>query len=620
MAHGGSGFSVAGLGIAAVALAAASGAAEAQSAPLPYVASRDALRQTPTTLGAAVMRLDFAPALGAPPLVYAASPAPCALNSGAGDGGAQVASSDGKCWIAHFSDVREWGAACDAAHDDSAAINAALRLALVVAIPGSACRAASTIVVPPGAGIAGAAFNTQEPPSGSQILCDLAVTPCVDLFAPTSGSSSLGGQIISDLTIARAAGDIPRGTICLLDRTFSATMQNVNCDGHDIAYETLNVGLYGIVAISRGLHSCNISGSDVVQNGFAEWHIEESRFGCNATRTKAQGNYVLIEGGPNGPNTLTIGDTQFNAVPNPQCFINWSRLTGAPPIMSEFRFFDNHMEFTGGPGLDHSVFCTDASATTVQNVSFANNTILDNNGASTVWRLDPATTLADWKFSGNQWQGFGKNGWTLSPGKPMYGVTAVGEVYNPPRVAVTGLPGSSVTFSGDVFDGGLTVAGSFAPGSGHFSGVLAGGDVANLAASPVEIDIPSHGETDASDKLTLSFGGAPAALSARSAKWRLTNSTIAYSFFFAILDPGPGSGPAVISGLPFANAGANPIPAALISCTKMKSLASPVLGAASALATTAALYQSGASGLSSLTAANFSAGATCQGQLVYQIQ
>jgi hypothetical protein len=604
---------------AAIFLPAAPIAAWAQSAPMFYVASLDALQKTPTSLGAAVMRLDYAPSLGAPPLVYTPGSAPCSLDSGAGDGGSQVRSSDGKCWIARFSDapdVREWGVACDATTDDSAAINAALRLGVTIAIPSLACRAANTIVVPPGAGLRGATFNTQEPPSGSQVICDLGVSPCVELFAPTSGSSSQGGQVVSNLTINRAAGPIPPGVICLLDETFSATMENINCDGHDIAYETLNIGIYGIVAISRNLHSCNISGSDVVQNGFAEWHIAESRFGCNETRTSAQSNYVLIEGGPNGPNAPTIGDTQFNAVPNPVCFINWSNLTGAPPIMSEFRFFDNHMEFTGGPGLSHNVFCTDPSAATVENVSFTHNTILDNNGASTVWNLNPVTALGDWRFSGNEWQGFGKNGWNLSPGQPMYGVTAVGEIYNLPRVTVTGLPGSSVTFGDDVFDGGLTVAGIFAPGSAHFSGVLAGGDVVNLAKSPVEIDIPTHGETDASNSLGLSF----ATLSARSAKWRLHNSTITYSFFFSVADIGAGSGPALISGLPFPNAASNPIPPSIISCTKMNRLGSPVLGPPSALATTAALYQSGPTGIGGLTAANFSVGSTRQERFDYQVQ
>ena len=49
-----------------------------------------------------------------PPLFYLPSPSPCSLNAGAGDGGFQVRSADGLCWIADFPDpkgvdIRWWG-------------------------------------------------------------------------------------------------------------------------------------------------------------------------------------------------------------------------------------------------------------------------------------------------------------------------------------------------------------------------------------------------------------------------------------------------------------------------------------------------------------------------------
>lgn len=61
----------------------------------------------------AVMRLGYAAAGDAPPLLYIASSSPCSMNSGSGDGGAQAPSADGKCWVATFpaegADIREWG-------------------------------------------------------------------------------------------------------------------------------------------------------------------------------------------------------------------------------------------------------------------------------------------------------------------------------------------------------------------------------------------------------------------------------------------------------------------------------------------------------------------------------
>jgi hypothetical protein len=73
-----------------------------------------------------IVRDGFASAGDSASTLYTASSAPCSLNSGAGDGGSQVASSDGKCWIAAFGpqgpDVRQFGARGDGSTDDTAAV------------------------------------------------------------------------------------------------------------------------------------------------------------------------------------------------------------------------------------------------------------------------------------------------------------------------------------------------------------------------------------------------------------------------------------------------------------------------------------------------------------------
>lgn len=75
-------------------------------------ANNAALRLIPSTLGV-VLRAGFAQAGDAPELLFQASSGPCSLNGGAGDGGSQVPTSDGKCWLAVFPenviDVREYG-------------------------------------------------------------------------------------------------------------------------------------------------------------------------------------------------------------------------------------------------------------------------------------------------------------------------------------------------------------------------------------------------------------------------------------------------------------------------------------------------------------------------------
>ena len=49
-----------------------------------------------------VLRLGYAAAGDSPPVVYKPSPSSCPLNAGAGDGGSEIPTSDGKCWLAQF--------------------------------------------------------------------------------------------------------------------------------------------------------------------------------------------------------------------------------------------------------------------------------------------------------------------------------------------------------------------------------------------------------------------------------------------------------------------------------------------------------------------------------------
>jgi hypothetical protein len=76
-----------------------------------------------------VWRSDYAVGNGAEPMLYLPSNAACPINSGAGDGGSQVPSADGKCWIAQPPeqgyDVKEFGARGNCSTDDSAAFQAA---------------------------------------------------------------------------------------------------------------------------------------------------------------------------------------------------------------------------------------------------------------------------------------------------------------------------------------------------------------------------------------------------------------------------------------------------------------------------------------------------------------
>jgi hypothetical protein len=76
----------------------------------PRVANLKALSALPRQPRSAVIRDGYGVAGDAPPLAYVSTDRPCPINGG--DGGSQVPTSDGGCWIAQFDgppDAREWG-------------------------------------------------------------------------------------------------------------------------------------------------------------------------------------------------------------------------------------------------------------------------------------------------------------------------------------------------------------------------------------------------------------------------------------------------------------------------------------------------------------------------------
>jgi len=133
----------------------APGAVYAQQVPDPVSRSTTAFVATNAALGQAsstaypggVWRNSHGAAGDAPPQFYRPSTSACSLGSGAGDGGSQVPSSDGKCWLAVFdaagADIRGWGVKFDGVTNSSSAFSAAVAWAAA---------GGGTLLLPPGAG------------------------------------------------------------------------------------------------------------------------------------------------------------------------------------------------------------------------------------------------------------------------------------------------------------------------------------------------------------------------------------------------------------------------------------------------------------------------------------
>ncbi|TAK81882.1 MAG: hypothetical protein EPO09_21770 [Aquabacterium sp.] len=125
----------------------------------PLIQTNAALQALSTANFAVITRAGFYSLGDVPSLFYVASAHACTLNAGAGDNGSQVKSADGKCWLAvypsNIMDVREWGAHCDNATDDSVAFQAALNAGLTVLnsnasvlVPSLRCMVKGNLAIP----------------------------------------------------------------------------------------------------------------------------------------------------------------------------------------------------------------------------------------------------------------------------------------------------------------------------------------------------------------------------------------------------------------------------------------------------------------------------------------
>lgn len=183
----------------------------------PQVATKAALQSVASTTYPYVMRMGYAVAGDAPPLTYVSSSSACSLNAGAGDGGSQVPSSDGKCWLAVFGqclDVSEWGA--NGSPGDGQRIQYALNTAS--SSGGSGCVFARAIgapyiidtglSIPNGVAIYGAggtqyngltATVAQWSSKGTWLECTDPTNPCVSMLSHGStidGINFIWNQVI----------------------------------------------------------------------------------------------------------------------------------------------------------------------------------------------------------------------------------------------------------------------------------------------------------------------------------------------------------------------------------------------------------------------------------------
>jgi hypothetical protein len=134
-----------------------------------------------------VERLGYATVGDGPQVIFTASASGCSLNSGAGDGGSQVPTHDGKCWLASLPpagavDVRIWGADPTGSANSTTAFRNALNNA-----------ANSCVYVPPGNYIITDALTEQL---GGCLEGDTRDTSVLQINSATFNLSALGVVVL----------------------------------------------------------------------------------------------------------------------------------------------------------------------------------------------------------------------------------------------------------------------------------------------------------------------------------------------------------------------------------------------------------------------------------------
>lgn len=182
---------------------------------LPLVANNTDLQtRSVSSFSPAVMRMTHTTGMDPTPLVYAGSNSACSLNGGNGDGGSQVKSWDGKCWLAVVGteglDIRQFGGG-PAVADNSAALQSGITWARTaknnLRLPGGTLNFAT----PP---TCGAADNWGIVGAGSQVTTlnyngastTVDIISCGDAVTVSNQVAFVGFRLASSTTMTAGTG------------------------------------------------------------------------------------------------------------------------------------------------------------------------------------------------------------------------------------------------------------------------------------------------------------------------------------------------------------------------------------------------------------------------------
>lgn len=588
---------------------------------LPIAPTNAVMKEYPSWQYFSVLRLGVNSIGDAPAEWFIPSKTPCSISGG--DIGSQVPTNDGGCFNAAPAsegyDPREWGAPPGGVVDAAAQLTKMFSSGLSpISWPGLIFRSSTGQTAPDNTVIKGTTFNAAYPPTGSVLQCDLSVINCL-----TIGNGDNKPNIVSGLTISRAAGTPPVNSLCILvNKGDNVTIEDVQCYGHAIGLYVLNTGVDGVYLHVNRLYTCGITDSDVVISGWPGAYFTQSNFGCDGAADVVHNQYVKVIGNWDATlGTIHFNDVHMNLGSNTvKCAVNFENFTGSSNILWDFEIIGGHIE------TDQNAFCSDSTVkglTLLQlqgvwigggwgggNHFFAN----DSSSPALQAGLNPAATINSWAINGLSLTAW--NDLTLAPTAQINDLKINGSSLIIP-ISITGVSDSGVTLVGNTYNG-ITLGGNFA--AALVQGISVG-SVTNSATGSIKFDLPGLNQIFAlCPTLGLEFGGASTGITYQAGtpvcQYKLQGNLITVTFQINLTSKGSATGAASIVGLPIAAQNALQGVSPLYN-ENMSSLSSDVLAEAGGNSSTIYLYLQGATGLNTLTDTNFTNSSIIGGSVTY---
>ncbi len=239
-------------------------------------ASNTSLESLSTATYAQVLRTGFASAGDSPPVTYVATSSACSLNSGAGDGGSQVKSSNSECWVAEFpavgADIRDWGVVMNSGSDQTTAAQAAINYSESAGI---------CILIPAGTVLTTTGLSATSDPCIIGAGVDQSYIETASATINMIAVSGTGGFYMANLTLQNNATTPTAGSgLDITGTGGNDTLRDVNVQ---YFYD-------GVIAATTGLVTLDhVASTQVRWDGFQISNTND--FFCNFCSTFQGGSY-----------------------------------------------------------------------------------------------------------------------------------------------------------------------------------------------------------------------------------------------------------------------------------------------------------------------------------------